>query len=123
MVPCSRIDSNTTRGLRVPDVQDVGPEVQGQIEPDRLLEEMGQREDGHDAVVHLRHDAMEPVHARDRVRVGQHHALGDAGCAGGEDQQVGVFRSRAGPGGKTGVPVRREPGAGLRAEVVDRGGR
>ena len=102
------------------DVQDVGPEVQRQIEPDGLLEEMGQREDGHDAVVHLRDNAMETIHARDRVLVGQHHALWGAGRAGGEDQQVRVFGSRAGPGSNAGVPIGREPGTGLGAEIVDR---
>ena len=105
------------------DVQDVGSEVQGQVEPDRLLEQVGQREHGYDAVVHFRDDAMEPVDAGDRVLVGEHHALGSAGRTGGEHQQVRIFGNRAGPGGNVSIPVRRKPGAGLRAEVVDGGDR
>ncbi len=106
-----------------PDVHDVGTEVEDQVEPDRLLEQVGERQHGGDAVVHVRDQLVEPVDAGQRVLVRQHHALRRARRARGEDEQVGVARLRARPRLQRRLPVRRERGIGLRAQLVERDGR
>ena len=64
-----------------PDVEDVGAEVEEEVKPDGLLEEMGQREHRHHPILDLRDEVVEPVDPRDRVLVGQDDSLRGAGRA------------------------------------------
>ena len=66
---------------------------------------------------------VEAVDARDRVRVGEHHALRRAGGPGRVDEEVDVLATRPGPGRHLALPVGREAGAGLGAQVVGGGDR
>ena len=61
--------------VAAPDVQDVGPDRQRVVQPDRLLEEVRQRQQRDDAVLHRRHDPVERLDRGDDVVVGEHHAL------------------------------------------------
>ena len=81
--------------VAAPDVEDVGADVERVEQPDRLLEQVRQRQQRDDPVLHRRDD---PVHRPDRgedVVVGEHHALRRAGRARREDELEDVGRGRA----------------------------
>ena len=104
-------------------VQDVRPDGQRVVQPDRLLEEVRQRQERHDPVLHPRDDPVERLDRGDDVVVGEHHALRRAGRAGGEDELEQVGRDGGRPGRDLGLPVGRHVGAGLGRDRVDRRGR
>jgi len=72
---CSRMASKMTRGFRLR-VQDVCPDVERVVHAYRLLEEVRQRQQRHDPVLHRPDDPVERLGAGQHVCRGQHHALG-----------------------------------------------
>ena len=72
--------------VAAPDVQDVGADVERVVQPDGLLEQVRQRQQRDDPVLHRRHDPVERLDRGDDVVVGQHHALRRAGRARREDE-------------------------------------
>ena len=105
--------------VAAPDVQDARPDRQRVVQAHRLLEQVRQREQRHDPVLHRRDDPVEGLVRGEEVVVREHHALRRAGRARGEDQLDEVARLGAWPGGDLGLPVRRERG---RADRVASGG-
>ena len=106
-----------------PDVQHVGPDIERVVQPDGLLEQVRQRQQRHDPMVHRRDDPVERLDRRDDVVVGQHHALRRAGRAAGEDELEDLVGGRPPPGRLARLPVGRERGsssAGSAAQRVDR---
>ena len=95
---------------RVPaaDVQDVGADAQRVEQPDRLLEEVRQRQERHDPVFEVRHDRVERLDRGQDVVVGEHHALRDAGRPRREHELEDVVLVRRLPGGLGRFPVGRE---------------
>ena len=109
--------------VAAPDVQDVGPDVERVVQPDGLLEQVGQRQQRHDPVVHRRDDPVERLDRRDDVVVGQHHALRRAGRAAREDELEDLVGGRRAPGRLARLPVGREQRVvvgGLGAQGLDR---
>ena len=53
------------------DVQDVGPDVERVVQPDRLLEQVRQRQQRHEPVLHRRDDPVERLDRGDDVVVGR----------------------------------------------------
>ena len=68
------------------DVQDVGTDIERVVQPDGLLEQVGQRQQRDEPVVHRRHDAMERLDRGDDVVMAEHDALGGPGRAAREDR-------------------------------------
>ena len=79
-------------------------DIERVVQPDRLLEQVRQRQQRHDPVVHRRDDAMERLDRGDDVVVGQHHALRRAGRAAREDELEDLVGRRAGPRPPGGPP-------------------
>ena len=94
--------------VAAPDVQDVGTDRQRVEEPDRLLEQVRQRQQRDQAVLHPRHDPVKGLDRGDDVVVGEHHALRRPGRARGEDQLEQVARGGGGPRRHLRFPVGRE---------------
>ena len=80
-----------------PDVQDVGPDVERVVQPDRLLEQVRERQERDEPVLHRRDDPVEALDRGHDVVVGQHDALRRAGRAGREDQLERLVRPPGGP--------------------------
>ncbi len=100
-------------------VEDVGADVEGVEQPDRLLEQVRQRQQRDDAVVHPRDDRVEGLDARDDVVVGEHHALRRPGRPRGEDQLPDLVRTGPLPGRQLRLPVGRERVVRVGRERVD----
>ena len=104
------------------DVQDVRADVERVVQPDRLLEQVAERQQRHDPVVHRRDDAVERLDAGDDVVVGQDDALRRAGRAAREDELEDLVGGRGAPRRLSRLPVGREGGivvGGLGAQVLD----
>ena len=81
--------------VAAPHVQDVRTDVEGVVEADGLLEEVGQRQQRDDPVLHRRDDPVDDRDRGDDVAVGQHHALRGARRARGEDELEDIVVARA----------------------------
>ena len=81
-----------------PDVEHVGADVERVVQPDGLLEQVGQRQQRDEPVLHRRDDPVERLDRGDDVVVRQHHALRRAGRAAREDELEDLVRRRALPG-------------------------
>ena len=80
--------------VAAPDVEHVGPDVERVEQRDRLLEQVRQRQQRDDPMVHRRDDAVHRPDRREDVVVGEDHALRRAGRARREDE---LDRSSTGP--------------------------
>ncbi len=80
-----------------PDVEDVRAHVHRVEQRHLLLQAVREREQRHEPVLHRPDDAVERLHAGERVLVGEHHALGAARGARREHELVDVCRARALP--------------------------
>ena len=109
--------------VAAPDIQDVRPDRERVVQPDRLLEQVRQRQQRDDPVLHRRDQAVERLDRRDLVVVGEHDALRTAGRAGGEDELEDVAGGGRIPAGELGLPVRREGVIGFGRDRAERGGR
>ena len=107
-----------------PDVEDVGADIERVVQPDRLLEQVRQRQQRHEPVLHRRDDPVERLDRCDDVVVGQHHALRRAGRAAREDELEELVRRRAAsrrPGAPPSRPGRAGSSVGrLGRQCVDR---
>ena len=107
-----------------PDVEDVGPEVEGEAELDRHGVQVRHRQERDEPVLDVGDDEVERVDSRHRVAVGQHDALRGAGRAGGVDEQVDVVAAPGDPTTRPAPPSRRAspaPGSAQRSAVVTAG--
>ena len=93
-----------TRGLRLRTYSTSAPTDERVEQPDRLLEQVRQRQQRDDPVLHRRDDPVERLDRGDDVVVGEHHALRRAGRARGEDQLEDVGRGGWRPRGRAGPP-------------------
>jgi len=110
-------------GVAAADVEHVGAHIQRVIQRDGLLERVRQREQRHDPVLHRVDDPVKRHGSREHVGVGQDHALGVAGRAGGEHELEDVGGLRAGPRRQLRLPVGRERVVRVGGQVLhDRGG-
>ena len=91
--------------VAAPDIQDVRPDRERVVQPDRLLEQVRQRQQRDDPVLHRRDQAVERLDRRDLVVVGEHDALRAAGRAGGEDELEDIAAGGRIPAGELGLPV------------------
>ena len=89
-------------------VEDVGPDVERVVQPDGLLEQVAERQQRHDPVLHRWDDAMEALDRRNDVVVGQRHALRRAGRPAREDELERLVCVGLAPRGLPGLPVGRE---------------
>ena len=88
---CARSAVEQDPRVAAPDVEDVGADAQRVDQPDRLLEQVAERQDADDPVLDRRQHAVDRAHRREQVVVGDHHALRRAGRARGEDQVPDVL--------------------------------
>ena len=89
-------------------VEDVGADIERVVEPDRLFEQVREREQRDDPVLHRGHDPVERLDRGDDVVVRERHALGRAGGPGGEDELEDLVGRRALPGRQARLPIGRE---------------
>ncbi len=107
----SRSASKMTRGLRLRTYRMSAPDIERVVQADGLLEQVAERQERDDPVVHRRDDPVERLDGRDDVVVGQHHALRRAGRAAREDELEDLVGRRGAPGRLAGLPVGREGGS------------
>ena len=95
---------------RVPaaEVEDVRPDIHAVEQGDLLLKAVRQGEQRDQPVLHRLDDPVERHRARERVAVGEHHALGAAGRPAREHELVDVVRLRALPGVELRLPISGE---------------
>ncbi len=107
-------------GIPAAHVQDVRPDRQRVVEPDRLLEQMREREQRDDPMLHPGDDPVERVDRGEDVVVGEHHALGRSRRPGREDEFEDVLGGRGGPRLELRLPVGRERRIGFGGHDVER---
>ena len=90
------------------DVEDVRADVERVVEPDRLFEQVREREQRDQPVFHRRHDPVERLDRGDDVVVREHHALWRAGRARCEDELEDLVGGGATPGALARLPIGRE---------------
>ena len=88
------------------DVQHVRPDRQRIEQADRLLEQVRQRQDRHDAVLHRGHDPVERFDRGEDIVVGEHHALGRTRGPGREHELEQVLRRGRWPARRPAPPSR-----------------
>ena len=106
-----------------PDVEDVRPDIERVVQPDRLLEQVRQRQERDQPVLHRRDDVVERLDRCRDVVVGEHHALRRARRAAREDELEHLVGFGPFPGGLARLPVGREERVvrgRLRRERLDR---
>jgi hypothetical protein len=99
--------------VSAPDVEDVGADIEGVEQGHGLLEEVRQRQQRDDAMLHRRDDAVHRPDRRDDVVVGKDHALRRAGRARREGELDDVGIGRPPPGVELLLPIGREGLVGL----------
>ena len=125
MTRCSRRLSKMTRGLRRPDVQDVGADVHRVVQRDRLLQAVRQREQRDQPVLHRLDDPVERLgRPRATLSWASITPFGLPVVPAGEHELVDLVRSSGAPTPRPAPPNRRgkvSSGSSDRAST-DRGG-